>query len=91
MLTFDARGVSGHANHTALHRGVAALLAVRGAALGVRSAWQLASLSLPRKFCGAAERLLARVLAPRSALVVTGGRLSRSLVAMRAHASQWVW
>lgn len=91
VVTFDARGVSGHANHAAVHRGVAALLAARGRALGVSEAWQLATLNPLRKFSAALERLVAPYLAPRGALVVGGGSLAVSLRAMRAHASQWVW
>ncbi|KIY98423.1 N-acetylglucosaminylphosphatidylinositoldeacetylase [Monoraphidium neglectum] len=91
VLTFDARGVSGHANHTAVHRGVRSLLQTRGPALGVTSAWQLVSLGLPRKFLSIADTWLSRTLAPRGALVLAGGSLGTSLAAMRAHASQWVW
>ncbi|KAI8476247.1 MAG: N-acetylglucosaminylphosphatidylinositol de-N-acetylase family protein [Monoraphidium minutum] len=91
VVTFDAVGVSGHVNHRAVHRGVAALLAARGAALGVADAWQLVSLRLPRKFLSAADVSLSRALAPRGALVLAGGALRTSLSAMRAHASQWVW
>ena len=41
VLTFDAGGVSGHANHVAVHRGVRLLLESRGRALGVQRGWQL--------------------------------------------------
>ncbi|GBF89810.1 hypothetical protein Rsub_02514 [Raphidocelis subcapitata] len=99
VLTFDARGVSGHANHIATHRGVRLLLESRGRELGVERAWQLVSHGPPRKFASALEPLLARALAPRGggggggggALVAAGGSVGRVVAAMRAHASQWVW
>jgi len=49
------------------------------------------SHSMLRRFSSAAELLLAPLLAPPTARVLSGGRLSTSLAAMRAHKSQWVW
>lgn len=47
LLTFDARGVSGHLNHRSLYKGVRFYLESRGSSI---PAYSLASISLLRKF-----------------------------------------
>ncbi len=48
LLTFDGYGVTGHANHVAVHAGALRALAERPRVAG----WALESVSLARKFSG---------------------------------------
>jgi hypothetical protein len=68
------------------------LLAAQGRALGVRSAWQLASEVLPVKFAAAlAPSLLAFIAHVEGEVLLCCGSLRRCLALMTAHRSQWVW
>ena len=95
LLTFDARGVSGHANHGACHAGVRALLAARGGARPL-AAYALETVCVPRKFSSLLDALpsaaatAARGGAPAAVLVASDAPAT-SHAAMRAHASQYVW
>ena len=101
LVTFDEHGVSGHANHVAVHHGVR-LAAAR--VLGSQSPrpwskfelWELQSEALWTKYTGPLGLLLPPVpvgFEPRvvHTLVVADGSLSQSCEAMATHASQFVW
>ena len=85
VFTFDAGGVSGHANHVSTYRGVRAALPHLGATV---AAFALRTeRSLLYKYsgpCGAALR-------STDARTRTSAEFSVVWRAMRAHDSQWVW
>jgi N-acetylglucosaminylphosphatidylinositol deacetylase len=95
LLTFDARGVSGHANHGACHAGVRALLAARGGARPL-AAYALETVCVPRKFSSLLDALPSAAATcarggPPAAVLVASAAPAASHAAMRAHASQYVW
>lgn len=93
VVTFDEGGVSGHANHVSVHRGV--LRAVADVGVGSDYAdvaavrfWQLRSSGLLRKYAGALPVLLG---ASAPAVLAVNASMRLSYNAMAAHASQFVW
>jgi LmbE family N-acetylglucosaminyl deacetylase len=101
VITFDEGGVSGHPNHIAVCRGVRQLVASRRLPAHV-AAYELDTVSLPRKFTGALDVLLTVAsVAARTALRGAGepppivltslGQPLLSHAAMAAHGSQYVW
>jgi N-acetylglucosaminylphosphatidylinositol deacetylase len=95
VLSFDARGVSGHANHAAAHAGVLAARRRAGAPARPRVWLMLESAPLWRKFLGPLAIILALLLLllrrrPHETLCVGGGWAAAAR-AMRAHRSQLVW
>lgn len=88
VVTFDARGVSGHPNHTATHRGVVAWLGRGGAGL---AAWQLRSEPLWYKFLGPVGCLCSRLSAPPGATQLWAPSATRVVRACLAHRTQMVW
>eukprot|EP00850_Spirogloea_muscicola_P000408 SM000002S05488 [mRNA] locus=s2:53542:55597:+ [translate_table: standard] len=101
ILTFDRYGVSGHPNHRAVHGGVRSLVLQQRGTTNVVSdtssleAWELTSTNVFRKFCGPfdiAFSLLEYYLSKQgTAQCYVSLSVYTSIVAMRQHATQWVW
>lgn len=97
LLTFDAHGVTQHANHIALHRGAAQL----AAAMPQLDVLQLESTSLWRKYTAALDAVLAGLLGrgatgccrPPATWCVWGDIDGwwQAVRAMTAHGSQLTW
>ena len=89
VLTFDERGVSGHCNHVATHRGVLAWAAQQQQA----QCWLLQSPSALRKFSGPLlwplDAVRARLLSGTACFLTPSPGLAAR--ALRLHASQAVW
>eukprot|EP00877_Chromochloris_zofingiensis_P002693 jgi/Chrzof1/12424/Cz06g34060.t1 len=90
ILTFDDYGVSGHANHQAVHHGVRHLLQANATALNC-TAWQLVSELLLRKYTSLLDIALSYLLRQQHQIVLVNKNVSRGVRAMQAHQSQWVW
>lgn len=96
ILTFDERGVSGHPDHSAVHRGVMHLLRQPKPATGVgfeADAYELLSTGLLRKYSGLLDLPLSLLLSrwpPHGAFFVSFSA-RRAWRAMAAHRSQFVW
>ncbi|NXO14707.1 PIGL acetylase, partial [Oriolus oriolus] len=93
VVTFDAGGVSGHANHVSLHT------AVRYTSLGASLGWDrvrcrvlmLESVNLFRKYISFLDVLISCLL-PRDALfILTEEETEQAKRAMRCHRSQLLW
>eukprot|EP00850_Spirogloea_muscicola_P013029 SM000086S23081 [mRNA] locus=s86:498928:500992:- [translate_table: standard] len=103
ILTFDKYGVSGHPNHRAVHGGVRSLVLQQRARITANvasdncslEAWELTSTNVFRKFCGPfdiAFSLLEYYLSKQgTAQCYVSLSMCTSIVAMRQHATQWVW
>ena len=105
LLTFDALGISGHVNHTAVHAGVCALLRSAGGG-ALPPCYALETVAVPRKFASLLDALPSAAAtwarnawsdsggpgagAP-AAVIVGSARPLLSHAAMAAHASQYVW
>jgi len=86
LVTFDAQGISGHANHLATHHGVLSFAAQHPPArllLLQTPHWTVKYSSL----VGAA----ALALAAPAGVVTANANVLASIHAMQAHASQFVW
>jgi N-acetylglucosaminylphosphatidylinositol deacetylase len=106
VLTFDAAGVTGHANHSATHRAVLRAAAAAGAAAPWPAVYALRTVPVARRFLfgGGFEALAAAASGARGApplcerpyppalLLCAGGAWpwARAHAAMGAHASQYV-
>mmetsp|Transcript_24699 Transcript_24699/g.53885 ORF Transcript_24699/g.53885 Transcript_24699/m.53885 type:complete len:306 (+) Transcript_24699:111-1028(+) len=98
VISFDWDGVSGHANHRAIHRALREMhrKAQAGASPPAASVqvWQLASVSLLRKYIGILDVVPTTIATWRSAsreLCFVTPELGRVWKAMSRHKSQWVW
>lgn len=100
-MTFDAGGISGHPNHTALaHAMMAHLPTPSTGRHAIPKVWLLETTSLLRKYLGVLEVLVSLLLAALARLWGGGRRETRVALnprpwvaysAMLAHASQFVW
>ena len=103
-MTFDAGGISGHPNHTALAHAIMAHLPTPSTGRhAIPKVWLLATTSLLRKYLGVLEVLVSLLLAALARLWGGGGggrpetrvalnpRPWVAYSAMLAHASQFVW
>ncbi len=92
LITFDERGVSGHANHIAVYEGVKRFMSNhKPDASGVElRAFKLDSTNILRKYIGLLDVLLCQLWSP---VVYTSPYLCfwGSHRAMSAHQSQYVW
>ncbi len=107
ILTFDDRGVSGHSDHAAVHRGVALLLRTRaptisrsssGGGSGSRSggpldAYALVTTGMLRKYSGMLDMpwSLATSYGPPLGAFFSSFSARVAWAAMAAHRSQFVW
>jgi len=89
VVTFDAHGISGHANHTATHAGVLAWAQQHGR---LRDCWLLRSCYLPLKFSSmlCAPLAAGRVASSRG-LAVFLTSPAKAARALCQHTSQLVW
>jgi len=87
VVSFDEYGVSGHPNHGACARGVAAWFAATDPEDGYR-AWALVSTGLARKFLGFVD-ILFSILG--SDVLLVSPHPTRTWSALACHASQFVW
>ena len=89
VVTFDARGVSGHPNHIAAYRGVRRWLFDSEKTSASPEAWTLVTVNPLRKFLTFGDVFASFVLESH---VLAAATSSLALVrAMSLHRSQWVW
>lgn len=106
VISFDGRGVTGHPNHIATHKGVQLYARSQGATQSRVACYQLQSVHAARKFVGSfwdmalsvmAHAIRSFVQSPRAAsgssvtVVVVNLNPLLSHRAMVAHWSQYVW
>jgi N-acetylglucosaminylphosphatidylinositol deacetylase len=95
VLTFDAKGVSGHPNHIATFRAVtSSLSALKGKRSRAIRAYSLESVSMMRKFISLLDLPLASLLSLVSKGkkdIILSPYPSQGWAAMRKHKSQMVW
>jgi len=87
LVTFDSRGVSGHANHVATHHGVLVFAAQHPPA-------RLLLLQTPHwaaKYSSIVGAALATAGGGGGVVVAANANVFASIRAMQAHASQFVW
>ncbi|NXI56241.1 PIGL acetylase, partial [Chloroceryle aenea] len=90
VVTFDAGGVSGHANHVSLHRAVRYLHSARKLPEGCR-VLVLESVNLFRKYISILDVPVSCLL-PRDALfILSEEETEQARRAMRCHRSQLLW
>lgn len=98
MITFDNYGVSGHANHIAVHRGVCRFVLDCAKKLEDKEsfsieAWQLVSVSIIKKYSGPMYVLWSmwnnRNTDQSHSFYSKGPQ--HSIGAMRLHGTQWLW
>nr|XP_009944118.1 PREDICTED: N-acetylglucosaminyl-phosphatidylinositol de-N-acetylase [Opisthocomus hoazin] len=90
VVTFDAGGVSGHANHIALHTALRYLHSERKLPEGCR-VLMLESVNLFRKYISVLDVPISCLL-PRDALfILTEEETEQAKSAMRCHRSQLLW
>ncbi|KAF7244426.1 N-acetylglucosaminyl-phosphatidylinositol de-N-acetylase [Varanus komodoensis] len=90
VVTFDAGGVSGHANHRSLHAAVRYLHTERKLPEGCR-VLTLETVSLFRKYLSILDAPLSRLRSPDVLFVLTEEEAEVAQRAMRCHHSQFVW
>ena len=98
IITFDARGVSGHPNHIALYAALCHLSRPDNCLIpGHVRLWALESVGLPRKFMGPVAVLehdvlrMLRLSAPAVEHVVSSLDVALVCRCLHAHRSQAVW
>eukprot|EP00903_Cladosiphon_okamuranus_P013890 g12919.t2 len=102
VLTFDEGGVSGHSDHTAVHRGVAFMLRTRassgdggssGSSRGALDAFELVTTGMLRKYSGVLDMpwSLATSYGPPLGAFFSSFSARIAWAAMAAHQSQFVW
>lgn len=89
VATFDEDGVSGHANHKALHR-AALYLASRNKLPPGCGAYALESVNIFRKYTSVLD-VLPALLFDRRKHIASTTRFARARRAMEAHRSQMLW
>lgn len=93
IVTFDDKGISGHANHIGVARAASGVANLYGQS----KVWRLTTLSLPFKYGSLPYALVARLSAgrstsPRCVYVLSSPRgYLRAVRAMQTHVSQLVW
>ncbi|CAD7703995.1 unnamed protein product [Ostreobium quekettii] len=91
IITFDAHGVSGHPNHSATFRGIMLYLQSQEGQKERPCVWTLVSCSVFRQFSGVVNIPATWLISHPSAAVILTRDPAASWMAMRQHASQWVW
>ncbi|XP_061596079.1 N-acetylglucosaminyl-phosphatidylinositol de-N-acetylase [Cololabis saira] len=90
VLTFDGRGVSGHANHTALHKAVRHL-ACTGAAPNDCVLLSLDTVSFLRKYVSILELPVSELLPSHLCCIIGSRGYRRAKAAMLCHRTQLLW
>ncbi|XP_057573053.1 N-acetylglucosaminyl-phosphatidylinositol de-N-acetylase isoform X4 [Hippopotamus amphibius kiboko] len=90
VVTFDAGGVSGHSNHTALYEAVRTLHAEGKLPKGC-SALTLQSVNLLRKYLSLLDLPCSLLLARDALFVLTRREVAQAQRAMSCHRSQLLW
>ena len=89
VLTFDAKGVSGHPNHVAAYRGVRRWAAAAQKISASPEAWALVTVNPLRKFLTFGDVFASFALESHVLVAATSAMEVRR--AMSLHRSQWVW
>ena len=89
VLTFDAKGVSGHPNHVAAYRGVRRWAAAARKISASPEAWALVTVNPLRKFLTFGDVFASFALESHVLVAATSAMEVRR--AMSLHRSQWVW
>ena len=89
ILTFDAKGVSGHPNHIATYRGVCHWAADVRKISASPEAWALVTVNPLRKFLAFCDVFASFTL--ESHVLVAATSTTEVRRAMSLHRSQWVW
>ncbi|KAM6907816.1 N-acetylglucosaminyl-phosphatidylinositol de-N-acetylase [Xenentodon cancila] len=90
VLTFDGRGVSGHANHTAIHKAVRHF-ASTGAAPNDCVLLSLVTVGLLRKYISILELPLSWLLPSHLCCIMGSRGYKRAKAAMLCHRTQLLW
>eukprot|EP00249_Psilotum_nudum_P012053 c23557_g1_i2 orf=407-1210(+) len=100
VISFDRYGISGHPNHCAVYNGVRNFLLhhvkdVQGKSEFTIEAWELISTNILRKYCGPVNywcSIIERFFVSQTTThYFYNQQLQISLMAMKQHASQWIW
>lgn len=89
VLTFDAKGVSGHPNHVAAYRGVRRWAAAARKISASPETWALVTVNPLRKFLTFGDVFASFALESHVLVAATSAMEVRR--AMSLHRSQWVW
>lgn len=89
VLTFDAKGVSGHPNHVAAYRGVRRWAAAAQKISASPETWALVTVNPLRKFLTFGDVFASFALESHVLVAATSAMEVRR--AMSLHRSQWVW
>ncbi|XP_050209511.1 uncharacterized protein LOC126660192 isoform X2 [Mercurialis annua] len=93
VITFDNYGISGHCNHRDVHYGILKLL--NGNRQANIETWELVSTNILRKYSGPIDIWLSMLKTMKYKSEETYCLLNehpqKTLYAMAAHSSQWVW